>query len=110
MPIGIDSSFHKADLVVPRRSEAAPSLQAACSSPVMISATGALLVKRVWRVTTSSRASKIGLMSKAALISCTTYCSVLVYLTANHENCHRKPALITLTLAVSDEHSIHTKR
>ena len=86
----------KADLVVPRRSKAAPSLVAACSSPVMISATGALLVKRVWRVTTSSRASKIGLMSNAALISCTTYHSVSVCLRAKHGMCHRKSTLVIL--------------
>ena len=61
---------NEANLVGPRCCEVAPSLAAAASMPVMIAATDALLVKRVCRDTTSSLASKMALMSRAALISC----------------------------------------
>ena len=61
---------NEAHLVGPRCCEVAPSLAAAASMPVMRAATEALLVKRVCRETTSSLASKMALMSRAALISC----------------------------------------
>lgn len=48
----------------------APSVVAACWTAVMRADSEALLVNRVWRVTTSSLASKIALMSRATLISC----------------------------------------
>jgi len=60
----------EAHLVGPRCCEVAPNLAAAASMPVMRAATEALLVKRVCRETTSSLASKMALMSRAALISC----------------------------------------
>lgn len=60
----------EAHLVGPRCCEVAPNLAAAASMPVMRAATEDLLVKRVCRETTSSLASKMALMSNAALISC----------------------------------------
>ena len=60
----------EAHLVGPRCCEVAPNLAAADSMPVMRAATEDLLVKRVCRETTSSLASKMALMSNAALISC----------------------------------------
>ena len=59
-----------AHLVGPRCWEVAARVDAACWMASMRVDPEALLVKRVWRVTTSSLASKIALMSRATLISC----------------------------------------
>ena len=57
-------------LVGPRCWEVAARVEAACWMASMRVGPEALLVKRVWRVTTSSLASKIALMSRATLINC----------------------------------------
>lgn len=51
--------------------------------------TEALLVKRVWRVTTSSLASKMALMSSATLISCKSEYSCHMPDRFTNDGCHK---------------------
>ena len=71
----------------PRCWEVAASVDAACCMASMRVGPEALLVKRVWRVTTSSLASKIALMSRATLISCivdTAWLDVMLHVAFAH--------------------------